>query len=102
MDLIIRMTDIQASVGIVQLSKLENLLAFRQKWAQLYLTELRNVSWLNLPHIPEHFYHAWQSFVCVIDETQSPLSRNDIMEKLKENGISTRPGTHASSYVGIL
>ena len=30
-----------------------------------------------------------------VDESKAPCSRNEIMEKLQENGISTRPGTHA-------
>ena len=79
-----RMTDIQATIGIVQLSKLENLLAFRQKWAQFYLTELRDTECSKLPSIPNKFYHAWQSFVCLIDETISPFKRNSIMEYLQD------------------
>ena len=30
-----------------------------------------------------------------VDESKSPFSRNEIMEKLQDVGISTRPGTHA-------
>ena len=95
-----RMTDIQANVGITQLKKLDSLLEFRQKWADFYMRELAEISWITLPTVPKDYYHAWQSFVCVVDETIAPLSRNDIMEKLKENGISTRPGTHAVHMLG--
>ena len=31
----------------------------------------------------------------IVDEKKSPMSRNKIMEKLQQEGISTRPGTHA-------
>ena len=31
----------------------------------------------------------------LVDESKSPMSRNQIMEKLQKQGISTRPGTHA-------
>ena len=31
----------------------------------------------------------------IVDESKSPMSRNQIMEKLQIQGISTRPGTHA-------
>ena len=45
--------------------------------------------------IREDYKHGWQSFVTLIDESKSPGSRNQIMEKLQNAGISTRPGTHA-------
>jgi dTDP-4-amino-4,6-dideoxygalactose transaminase len=31
----------------------------------------------------------------MVDEERSPYSRNGIMERLQEMGVSTRPGTHA-------
>ncbi|MCP4922626.1 MAG: DegT/DnrJ/EryC1/StrS family aminotransferase, partial [bacterium] len=39
--------------------------------------------------------HAWQAFVCKVDPSSAPLPRNEIMDKLQEKGIATRPGTHA-------
>jgi dTDP-4-amino-4,6-dideoxygalactose transaminase len=38
--------------------------------------------------------------VTVVDEDTAPMARNDIMEKLQEAGISTRPGTHAVTELG--
>lgn len=90
-----RMTDIQGALGVVQLEKLGYLIAERTKWANLYTRELQNISWLSLPKTGEDFIHGWQSFVTLIDESNSPGSRNEIMERLQKNGISTRPGTHA-------
>ena len=95
-----RMTDIQASIGIVQLQKLNDLLAFRQKWATYYTNELDSISWITSPVIPNGYYHGWQSYVCMIDETISPYPRNKVMEILQEKGISTRPGTHAVHMLG--
>ena len=37
----------------------------------------------------------------LIDEEKSPYSRNKIMERLQEEGISTRPGTHAVHMLGF-
>lgn len=48
-----------------------------------------------MPQSPSDGVHAWQAFVTRVDETTSPMTRNLIMEKLLEIGISTRPGTHA-------
>ena len=90
-----RMTDIQAAVGIVQLGKLDGLLKERERHAQFYRTELRDLDWLRTPSGPRDGQHGWQSFVCYVDPAAAPLPRNGIMERLQERGISTRPGTHA-------
>jgi dTDP-4-amino-4,6-dideoxygalactose transaminase len=90
-----RMTDLQGAVGVVQLAKLDGFIEERAKWAQFYKKELSSLPWLQCPEFSDNYSHGWQSFVLLIDETKSPLSRNEIMEKLQEMGISTRPGTHA-------
>ena len=60
-----------------------------------YKEQLKDIEWLSLPEYGTDYKHGWQSFVTLVDETKAPYSRNEIMEKLQEKGISTRPGTHA-------
>lgn len=96
-----RMTDLQAAVGLVQLSKLDRFTAERSRWAQFYSRELAELSWLRLPHVPNGYEHSWQSYVCYVDEEISPMTRNDLMEFLLNNKISTRPGTHAVHMLGL-
>jgi perosamine synthetase len=90
-----RMTDLQGAVGVVQLTKLDSFIEERAKWAEFYKKELALLDWIQCPQFSDHYSHGWQSFVLLIDEAKSPLSRNEIMEKLQEMGVSTRPGTHA-------
>ncbi len=90
-----RMTDLQGAVGIVQLAKLDQFINEREEWVQYYRKELADIEWLSLPDFSSDFKHGWQSFVTLVDESKAPYSRNEIMEKLQEMGISTRPGTHA-------
>ncbi len=90
-----RMTDLQGAVGVVQLKKLDQFIDERAKWAAWYSEQLKDVSWLRTPQFSSDFKHGWQSFVTFVDESKAPMRRNDIMEKLQEFGISTRPGTHA-------
>ena len=90
-----RMTDLQAAVGVVQLKKLDLFINERQKWAQWYNEQFADLVWLRLPKYDLEYKHGWQSYVVYIDESKSPCSRNEIMEKLQSVGISTRPGTHA-------
>lgn len=97
-----RMTDLQASVGIVQLKKLDQFIHEREKMAQQYYEKLHvHASWLRLPVTPAGYHHGWQSFVCFVDKDKAPHSRNEIMEHLQSRGVSTRPGTHAVHMLGL-
>jgi perosamine synthetase len=90
-----RMTDLQGAVGVVQMEKLSSFIKERQQWANFYCEELANIEWLRMPSRPTEGQHAWQSFVTHVDPALAPVPRNEIMEKLQQQGISTRPGTHA-------
>jgi perosamine synthetase len=90
-----RMTDLQGAVGVVQIKKLDTFIDEREKWAAWYSEQLKDIAWLRTPQFGSEYKHGWQSFVTFVDESKAPCSRNEIMEKLQEQGISTRPGTHA-------
>ncbi|MBS1495130.1 MAG: DegT/DnrJ/EryC1/StrS family aminotransferase [Bacteroidetes bacterium] len=90
-----RMTDIQAAIGIVQLKKLDKFIDERARWAEFYIEKLSAIDWISTPSFSNDYKHGWQSFVIMVDENKSPVTRNKIMEYLQDNGISTRPGTHA-------
>ena len=90
-----RMTDLQGSIGLIQLEKLCSYIEERSRWAKWYNEQLQDIKWLKLPKEPKNGKHGWQSFVTYIEPNLSPLTRNEIMEKLQDLGISTRPGTHA-------
>lgn len=96
-----RMTDLQGAVGVVQLRKLDGFIAERQRWGTFYEQELAEVEWLRTPTVPSECDHAWQAYVCYVDEAKAPLPRNEIMALLEADGISTRPGTHAVHMLGF-
>lgn len=96
-----RMTDLQGALGVVQLSKLENFIEERNEWAMYYNEKLKNIPWLRKPSYPSYYKHGWQSYVLFVDESNSPIKRNDLMELLQQKGISTRPGTHAVHMLGF-
>jgi dTDP-4-amino-4,6-dideoxygalactose transaminase len=86
-----RLTDIQASVGIEQLKRLDEIIRRRRELARYYLENLKSVSWLALPPEPVYAKTNWQSF-CVRVLKNAPLRRDKIMQKLLDQGISTRAG----------
>jgi perosamine synthetase len=90
-----RMTDLQGAVGVVQIKKLDSFILERDNWANYYMEKLKDIEWLRLPSLSSDYKPGWQSFVVFVDESKSPFSRNEIMEKLQDFGVSTRPGTHA-------
>jgi len=91
-----RMTDMQGALGCTQLNKLSGLIEERQKYAAHYMKELAHLDWLHLPHMPEDYTTNWQSFVCRVDRKKTKdVSRDALMQKLHDAGISSRPGTHA-------
>jgi dTDP-4-amino-4,6-dideoxygalactose transaminase len=95
-----RITDLQGAVGLVQLEKLDGFLTERHYWASHYQKQLADIEWLRTPESPEGTRPGWQAYVCYVDPAIAPLSRNEIMEVLQHNGISTRPGTHAVHMLG--
>lgn len=95
-----RMTDLQGAVGVVQIEKLQTLIAERQKWARYYVQALEEIDWLSMPVGAGEMHHALQAFVTRIHPDKAPMSRNDIMDKLMSLGIATRPGTHAVHMLG--
>ncbi len=96
-----RMTDIQGAIGVIQLAKLDKFIDERDKWAQYYKEQLKDIPWLRTPETPNGYKHGWQSYVTYIDESCAPMKRNDIMEFLQQRGISTRPGTHAVHMLDV-
>lgn len=95
-----RMTDLQGAVGLVQLSKLNYLLQERRHWASYYNRQLAGLGWLQTPDVTREYEHGWQAYVCYVDEACAPMRRNQLMEVLQIQGISTRPGTHAVHMLG--
>ncbi len=96
-----RMTDFQGALGKSQLSRLDFFIEERRKWADWYRKELKDLKWLITPVVAKGFGHSYQSFVCYIDEDKTPLSRDQILEKLHLNGVGARPGTiaiHMQNY----
>ncbi len=61
-----KLTDLQAAVGIVQLSRLAELIAERRRIAATYREALADVPALYVPPPPENAEeHVYQAFVCV-------------------------------------
>jgi dTDP-4-amino-4,6-dideoxygalactose transaminase len=88
-----RMTDIQASIGLVQIRRLDDLLRIRVAKAERYNRELADIKKLRTPYTPPYATHTYQSY-CL--DLQPSVDRDDLMARLLRRGIATRRGVMAS------
>ena len=90
-----RMTDIQASIGLVQLRRLDELLRLRRERADRYNRELPEITGIEIPYVPDYAEHTYQSY-CLSLSKDCRLDREDLMTNLLRRGIATRRGVMAS------
>lgn len=90
-----RMTDIQAAVGLVQLGKLDAIVARRRSLAARYARLLAGIAGLRPVGDPGHGEGNFQSYWVLLAE-DFPVGRDALLEVLAEAGISARRGIMAS------
>ena len=86
-----RMTDVQAAIGIEQLKKLPRFLERRRRIAAIYRERLKDSPLVELPHEPFQCATNWQSYP-VRMRADAVLTRDELMQRLLDRGISTRRG----------
>jgi dTDP-4-amino-4,6-dideoxygalactose transaminase len=89
-----RMTDMQAAVGLVQLRRLDGMLARRRSLARRYSERLASLPWLVPPQEPTGCRHSFQSYIVRLTN-DAPIGRDQLMQELLDRGISTRRGIMA-------
>jgi len=88
-----RMTDIQASIGLIQIRRLDDLLKIRVAKADRYGRELADLKKLRTPYTPPYATHTYQSYCLDLDRS---VDRDDLMARLLRRGVATRRGVMAS------
>lgn len=84
------MTDLQASIGLHQLQKLEGFIEVRTAYARMYTEALASIKGIILPAEPgENVRHSLHLYPIRINADEFGMSRNDSIEALKEKGIGT-------------
>jgi perosamine synthetase len=100
-----RMTDIQAAVGLVQLRKLDQLIARRRVLAQRYQRLLAGIPGVRTITDPAYGTTNYQSFWVLLPDDFS-VSRDELLRQLAEAGVSARRGIMAAhlepAYEGFM
>jgi dTDP-4-amino-4,6-dideoxygalactose transaminase len=85
------MTDIQAAVGIEQMKRLGWIVERRRELAARYTAALSDHPWLRPPCVPEYAEPNFQSYAVQLSR-HAPISRDELMQQLLDQGIATRRG----------
>jgi dTDP-4-amino-4,6-dideoxygalactose transaminase len=96
-----RMTDIQAAVGVCQLTRLPGIVRRRRERAAKYSQLLADISGMRLPVEPAWASSNWQSYCIRLPDR---MSQKTAMQLLLDQGIATRRGVmcihREEAYVG--
>jgi perosamine synthetase len=83
------LTDLQAAIGLVQLAKCDKMREARAQIARDYSQQLSGLSAYKLPAVADGNAHAWHLFVIEVQPQTLRISRDQLIEELKERGIGT-------------
>lgn len=84
-----RMTDVEAAIGREQLKRLDAMLAARRRNAVILSRGLKGLTGMQPQKISPATEHAWHQYCVVIDKKKFGLTRDQLAEALKKQGIST-------------
>ncbi|WP_175060125.1 DegT/DnrJ/EryC1/StrS aminotransferase family protein [Thermococcus sp. 2319x1] len=84
----LRMTNIAAAIGRVQLKKLDEWNEKRIENAKLLTKGISNIKGLTPPYVDGRVKHVFHQYVIRVED-DFPLSRDELMAKLREKGIGT-------------
>lgn len=86
----LKMTDMQAAVGVAQLAKLPRFVDARRKnWRRLHDAFAAYEEYLILPEATPNSDPSWFGFKLVVRE-EAPFTRRDLVGYLEEHGVATR------------
>ncbi|MBT4824940.1 DegT/DnrJ/EryC1/StrS family aminotransferase [Candidatus Woesearchaeota archaeon] len=84
-----RITNLQAAVGLAQLEQINEFIEKRIKIAELYNKHLKDIKGITLPPKKEWAKNVYWMY-CILIKDEFPISRDELIEKLKEKGIDSR------------
>lgn len=87
-----RLSDINAAIGLVQMTRLEDLLRDRRARADRYAELLADVEGVRTPRVPEGRTHTFQSYVVTLDDD---ISRDGVIDSMRAAGVETTLGTYS-------
>ncbi|MBU9628561.1 DegT/DnrJ/EryC1/StrS family aminotransferase [Burkholderia multivorans] len=85
-----KMNEIQAALGLVNLSHYDTEHAARQRIAQIYLDRLEEIPGVRCFRLPAHVSHSMQYFIIRVNARTCGITRDDLYERLKQFNVFAR------------
>ncbi|MCK4343012.1 MAG: DegT/DnrJ/EryC1/StrS family aminotransferase [Phycisphaerae bacterium] len=82
-----RLCDIQAAIGVVQMQRLDEILAKRARVAKMYQERLADEPRLSMQLVPNEVGISWFVFVVRLSDDYTQEQRDTILAGLREKGI---------------
>jgi len=93
-----KLSDIQSSIGISQLKKIEKIIEKRRIKAKIYDELLSKINFIEPQQYILKSRHTYQSYTCIITKKNF---RNRIRKKLIEKNIETQIGSYAIHMIPL-
>jgi dTDP-4-amino-4,6-dideoxygalactose transaminase len=82
-------TDLQAALGVIQLSKCDALRTRRAALAELYTSGLAGIDGFRTPRAQSDMQHAWHLYYVLIEARALRIDRDAVIRELNDRGIGT-------------
>ncbi len=84
----LRLTDLQAALGIPQMRKLDEITERRRKNAEILATGLESIPGISVPFEPDGRQHVFHQFTIAVED-EAGLTRNELADRLLAAGVGS-------------
>ncbi len=85
-----KVDEMRSAFGLLQLKHVDEEIAKRKKVADVYRKNLKNIPGIRILHDLPGIQHNYGYFPILVDSTTLGITRDQLYEKLKKNGIYSR------------
>lgn len=82
-----RMSELQAALGVAQISRIDEIVKKRKRVAKLYTKKLKGLKSIILPYQAEWADNSWFVYVIRLSKNYTRKDRDTILKKLNNSGI---------------
>lgn len=84
-----RLSEVHAAIGLAQMERIEEIIAARQRVAEMYAERLQHIPQVRIPWVDQRVTQmSWFVYVITLDRG---INRDRVMYKLQEAGIGCKP-----------
>jgi len=82
-----RLSDINCALGLAQLERIEEILAKRERVAEMYNQRLKEIEGVEIPYVSPEVKLSWFVYVIRLNDRCNREDRDSILQELEQKGI---------------